>query len=49
MIMKIVNVVMDSGGRIVGTFLFDNFIDELFGTSAAVPFLVACCLEWSTV
>ena len=49
MIMKIISVVMDSGGWIGGTFLFDNLIDELFGISAAVPFLVAFCLEWSSV
>ena len=40
---------MYSGGCIGEMILFDNLIEELFGVSAAVPFLVAFCLEWGSV
>ena len=38
-----------SGGCIGEMILFDNLIEELFGVSAAVPFLVEFCLEWGIV
>ena len=43
--MKIMNVVMDSGGRNVGTSLFENLVDDLFGGFVDVLFLVAFLSE----